>query len=62
MTRTVLSSQPPPPGGFGPFTAQQVFVLHASRGFVYLTPLLMALVGIWALTFTRRDIDEGGGR
>jgi hypothetical protein len=53
---------PPPPGGFGPFTGQQVFVLHASRGFIYLTALLVALVGIWALTFTRRDIDEGGGR
>ncbi|HWD72161.1 MAG TPA: ABC transporter permease subunit [Actinomycetota bacterium] len=53
---------PPPPGGFAPFTAPQVFVLHASRGFIYLTALLVALVAIWALTFTRRDIDEGGGR
>ena len=37
-------------------------MLHASRGLVYLTALLVTLVGIWAFTFTRRDIDEGGGR
>jgi hypothetical protein len=36
--------------------------LHASRGLIYLTALLAALVGIWAFTFTQRDIDEGGGR
>ena len=48
--------------GFSPFSAQRVFVLHASRGLVYLTALLAALVGIWVFTFTHRDIDEGGGR
>jgi ABC-2 family transporter protein len=53
---------PPPAGGFVPFGAQRVFVLHAGRGFLYLAALLVALVGIWVFTFTRRDIDEGGGR
>jgi len=51
---------PPPPGGsFGP---ERILVLHASRGVIYLAGLLAVLVVIWALTFTRRDIDEGGGR
>ncbi|MEA2591147.1 MAG: hypothetical protein QOD62_978 [Actinomycetota bacterium] len=52
----------PPTGGFGSATLQRSFVLHASRGLIYLTALLVALVGIWAFTFTQRDIDEGGGR
>jgi hypothetical protein len=41
---------------------ERVFVLHAGRGFLYLTVLLAALLAVWIVTFTRRDIDEGGGR
>jgi hypothetical protein len=52
----------PPTGGFSSATLQGSFVLHASRALIYLTALLAALVGIWAFTFTQRDIDEGGGR
>jgi ABC-2 type transport system permease protein len=52
----------PATGGFSSATLQGSFVLHASRGLIYLTALLAALVGIWAFTFTHRDIDEGGGR
>jgi ABC-2 type transport system permease protein len=48
----------PPAGGFSSATLQRSIVLHASRGLIYLTALLAALVGIWAFTFTHRDIDR----
>jgi hypothetical protein len=62
LTGKVRLSLAPPAGGFSPFSAQREFVLHAGRGLIYLTALLVALVGIWAFTFAHRDIDEGGGR
>jgi ABC-2 type transport system permease protein len=63
LTGRVRLFVPPPPGAISSFTQQPtIFVLHAGRGLIYLTALLVALVGIWAFTFTHRDIDEGGGR
>lgn len=62
LTGRIRLFVPSQPGAVSPFTQQPIFVLHASRGLVYLTALLVALVGIWAFTFTHRDIDEGGGR
>jgi ABC-2 type transport system permease protein len=38
------------------------YVLHASRGVIYLVALFAALLLIWIVSFTRSDIDEGGGR
>jgi hypothetical protein len=38
------------------------YVLHASRGVIYLVSLFAVLLVIWVVSFTRRDIDEGGGR
>jgi ABC-2 type transport system permease protein len=63
LTGKVRLFLPPQRGALSTFTQQPTFfVLHASRGLIYLTALLVALVGIWAFTFTHRDIDEGGGR
>jgi hypothetical protein len=62
LTGKVRLFPPPSAGGFAQFSLQRAFVLHATRGLIYLTALLAALVGIWAFTFAHRDIDEGGGR
>lgn len=44
------------------FKPARVFVLHADRGAIYLGTLFALFVLVWALTFTRRDVDEGNTR
>ena len=62
LTGRVRIFLPPPPGGFNQFTTQRGYVLHGGRATLYLVALLIVLVAAWAVTFVRRDIDEGSGR